>query len=255
METKYIISSDGAKIAYSTFGCGPALLLVHGFGYDRNIFLDCGFVEILSKHFTVITPDIRGSGESDKSKDPGFYDIQNILNDLNLIVEKCGFSKYCYFGHSYGATIGLQACRSNNTIVKAVCAGSYFGDDFFKVSIPQWTHEYEEINAAKKNSNLWELNLSSKEREWAENNDLELSIAQFKAWNRWQGIDPKDIKTKLAVYSGTKDYEHILSHLYLQERDMLKYNIKFKIFEELNHSELVSKSDKVLPFIMEFLQS
>lgn len=255
MKTKYITSSDSAQIAYSVSGCGPALLLIHGSGYDKSIFLNSGWVERLNTHFTVITPDTRGFGESTKSKNPDFYSIQNILTDFNLIAEECGFKQYYYFGHSYGATIGLQACKINDNIIKAVCAGSYFGDDFFKISVPEWIKEYENADNAKKDNRLSELNLSAAEIEWVQNTDLEIYLAQFEAWNKWQGIDPKDIRTTLAVYSGTKDYEHILEHLNQQKDEMLKHNISLKIFEGLNHNQLVSNADIVIPWIIEFFQS
>ena len=253
MKTKYIISKDGAKIAYSTSGHGPALFLVHGMGAEKSMWNEMGWVEVLKEHFTTIAVDIRGYGESDKSYEPEFYAIENILADLNMIIKECGFSHYCYFGHSYGATIGLQVSRNNPDIKKIVCAGSTFGDAFFKKIVPNWISEYEKLILGKKLNQLHDLNLSVAEIEWVEKNDLELKLAQLKAWNQWAGIEPDEISSDLAIYSGTNDYPFLLEILKKQQDQMRKYSINFKIFDQLDHVDLVKKIDIVTPWVLKHL--
>lgn len=253
MKTKHMISKDGAKIAYYTSGQGPALLLVHGMGADKSMWNDMGWVDVLQKHFTIIAVDIRGYGESDTSHSPEFYAIENILNDFDMIVKECGFNEYNYFGHSYGATIGFQACKHNQNIKKAVCAGSSFGDAFFKEIVPNWIHEYEKLNTKKKSNQLNELNLSAAEVDWVEKNDLELRIAQFKAWNQWNGVEPSEINSGLAIYSGTNDNSDLLRILYKQQDEMRKHAIDLKIFDQLDHVDLVRKIDEVSSWVLEHL--
>jgi hypothetical protein len=61
MNTKYVISSDGAKIAYSILGKGPALLLVHGGAgrYDKSVWIDTKWIDKLKEHFLIITDFVR----------------------------------------------------------------------------------------------------------------------------------------------------------------------------------------------------
>ena len=253
LETKYIISLDGAKIAYQVLGKGPALLLVHGAGAQgKSRWIEYGWAKALEKYFTVIIPDLRGFGESDKSYEENFYSIDKILDDLNAIVRECGFKEYYYFGHSYGATIGFQACKRSESIKKAICAGSYFGDDFFKIIVPTWIREYEDANLKKKENKLSQMGLSDEEIDWIEKTDLNLWIAQFKAWNKWDGVHPKDIKAKLFVYTGTKDTENIVEHIRKQEEDIKNHNITLKVFENLNHDELIRKIETVSPWVIDF---
>jgi alpha/beta hydrolase fold len=61
---------NGVKIHYVTGGKGEPLLLVHGFG--QNWYMWNRLLPELSKHFTVIAPDLRGVGES--GKPAGGYD-------------------------------------------------------------------------------------------------------------------------------------------------------------------------------------
>jgi len=46
MESKYIISTDGAKIAYNVSGNGFPLVLVHGMGSNKEMWINRGWVEI-----------------------------------------------------------------------------------------------------------------------------------------------------------------------------------------------------------------
>lgn len=253
MNSKFILSSDGAKIAYNVFGRGFPLVLVHGMGANKEMWVERKWVEIFEKYFTVITIDIRGNGESDKSYDSNFYSINNIIDDINIIVKECGFNNYNYFGHSYGATIGLQLCKQTTNIKRVICAGTTFGDKFFKEIVPEWIEEYENFGIRKKNNTLNELDLSKEDIEWIEKTDFDLSVAQLKAWNNWEGVDIKDIKTNLAVYSGTKDNPHVLENLNNNKIEIQKNNIDFKIFENLNHTDLVSNVNMVSPWVLDFL--
>ena len=253
MKSKYIISTDGAKIAYNFSGKGFPLVLAHGMGSNKEMWINRGWVEIFEKHFTVITIDIRGNGESDKSYNSNFYSINNILDDINIVVIECGFNEYSYFGHSYGATIGLQVCKQNKNIKKVVCGGTIFGNRFFKEIVPVWINEYESLDFKKKNNMLDEQNLSRDDIEWIEKTDFELAIAQLRAWTNWEGIEVNDIKTSLAVYSGTKDNLQVLENLNTNEIEIKKYNIALKIFENLNHVDLVGKANIVSPWVLDFL--
>jgi alpha-beta hydrolase superfamily lysophospholipase len=55
---------NGVNIHYVIGGKGEPLVLVHGFG--QNWYMWNRLLPELSKHFTVIAPDLRGVGESDK---------------------------------------------------------------------------------------------------------------------------------------------------------------------------------------------
>lgn len=253
MKSKYIISTDGAKIAYNVYGKGSPLVLIHGMGSNKEMWVERGWIEIFENYFTVITIDIRGNGESDKSYNSNFYSISNILDDINTVVKKCGFKEYSYFGHSYGATIGLQICKHNKNIKKVVCGGTIFGNTFFKEVVPEWINEYESLELKKKNNMLDQQNFSADEIEWIEKTDFELAIAQLKAWTNWEGVEIEDISTSLAIYSGTKDNPQVLGNLNTNEIRIKKNNIALKIFENLNHTDLVCKANIVSPWVLDFL--
>ncbi len=254
MKTEFIQSADGAKIAYKVYGNGYPLVLVHGMGSNKEMWVENNWIDILKDYFTVITIDTRGHGESDKSYDPDFYSIHNIINDIETVVKKCGFLEFNYFGHSYGATIGLQLCKYNNNIRRVVCAGTTLGNKFFKEIIPEWIIEYEKIGVSKINHNLNELDLTKEDIEWVEKTDIDLLINQFRALNTWEGVSINDIRTNLAMYSGTNDNPHIIDNLIAMENEIQKSKIEFKIFENLDHTDLVSKIGIVSPWVLNFMR-
>ena len=253
METKYTFSSDGAKIAYSISGHGDPLLLVHGSGHSKELWQTLGWMDAFQNHFTTIAIDIRGNGDSDKSYDPNFYSIDHILTDIESVIKACGFREFCYFGHSYGATIGLQALAKQLPIRKAVLASSMFGDRFFKKIVPSWIKEYSSFNDKKKAGELENLKVSLEDLEWIQNTDLDLWIAQFKAWTHWSGVSIDQIKSPLAIYSGTNDNKAVLINLENNNAELQNHGFEAKIFEALNHSELVTQREICLPWVLEHL--
>ena len=80
---------NNVKIHYVIGGKGEPLLLIHGFG--QNWYMWNRLLPELSKHFTVIAPDMRGVGES--GKPAGGYDKKNMAMDMQTD-EKIGLSAY-----------------------------------------------------------------------------------------------------------------------------------------------------------------
>ncbi len=70
MNMLFTNSPDGTQIAYDSSGAGPAIVLLHGGGGSRQEWHEAGYVRRLEDHFTVITLDLRGHGESDLLTDP-----------------------------------------------------------------------------------------------------------------------------------------------------------------------------------------
>jgi pimeloyl-ACP methyl ester carboxylesterase len=92
---------NGVKIHYVTGGSGDPLVLLHGFG--QNWFMWNRLMPELSKHFTIIAPDMRGMGESDKP-DSG-YDKKTMAKDIHELVKKLGYNSINLAGHDIGLMV------------------------------------------------------------------------------------------------------------------------------------------------------
>ncbi len=96
-------TQDGVTIAYRTFGDGPAkVVLVHGWMVSGAVYeplLDALDVTGL----TVIMPDLRGSGASDR---PGSgHSIAEHAADVLAVADAEGASTFVVVGHSMGGQI------------------------------------------------------------------------------------------------------------------------------------------------------
>jgi pimeloyl-ACP methyl ester carboxylesterase len=92
---------NGVKIHYVIGGKGEPLLLLHGFG--QNWYMWNRLLPELSKHFTVIAPDMRGVGES--GKPAGGYDKKNMAVDMHSLMKRLGFDHINLAGHDIGLMV------------------------------------------------------------------------------------------------------------------------------------------------------
>ena len=87
---------DGAELYYESRGHGPPLFLVAGLGGDGR-FWDAN-VAALTKHFTVVVHDHRGTGRSTLSRID--YSVAQMADDALQLMDTLGYGK-----------IGRASCR------------------------------------------------------------------------------------------------------------------------------------------------
>jgi pimeloyl-ACP methyl ester carboxylesterase len=97
------------RIVYLAGGAGDHLLLVHGFGADKDNWVRVA--RYLTPHFHVIAPDLPGFGES--THDPSArYAIDDQVQRLHAFVEALGLGTFHLGGNSMGGNIaGIYAAR------------------------------------------------------------------------------------------------------------------------------------------------
>src|SRR4051812_44663447 len=123
---------NGINIHYVIGGKGEPLLLIHGFG--QNWYMWNRLLPELSKHFTVIAPDLRGVGES--GKPAAGYDKKNMAVDMHELMKKLGYKNINLAGHDIGLMV-------------AYAYAAQFPDDVKKIALmdallpgiePVWSH-------------------------------------------------------------------------------------------------------------------
>jgi len=104
---------DGVKLAYQIVDYtdpwkkAPTILLQHGFG--RNARFWYKWVPMLSRHFVVLMPDMRGFGASREGFSlSGNFDLPTFSSDLDSLLDAAGIDSVHYVGEAFGGTLGMQ---------------------------------------------------------------------------------------------------------------------------------------------------
>jgi triacylglycerol lipase len=90
------------EIAYLEGGKGEPLLLIHGFGADKDNFTRVS--AHLTKHYRVIIPDLPGFGESSRPKNAS-YEIEDQVERVRAFTEQLGITRIHLGGNSMGGFI------------------------------------------------------------------------------------------------------------------------------------------------------
>ncbi len=99
--------ADGLRLFFRTFGAGPPLMLVHGWGSDgAGNWMATGWVDALSSLRTLIVLDVRGHGRSDKPHRRALYSYGAMSRDVLAVMDQLEIDRCDYLGYSMGAFMG-----------------------------------------------------------------------------------------------------------------------------------------------------
>jgi 3-oxoadipate enol-lactonase len=101
------ISVNNITLAYERLGKGTPLMLIHGFPLDHTSWDEAA--SLLDKEFDVITPDLRGFGQSSTVETP--YTVSDMADDLAGLLEHLGIDKVALAGHSMGGYVALAFAK------------------------------------------------------------------------------------------------------------------------------------------------
>ncbi|MEV4123563.1 alpha/beta hydrolase [Nocardia sp. NPDC049707] len=108
-EYRLIPGADHVGINVAVGGDGPAVVLLHGFPQTHYMWRHVA--RKLADTHTVIVPDLRGYGSSDKPSgiDPATYSKRTMANDIVKITGSLGFTRFGLVGHDRGALVTVRA--------------------------------------------------------------------------------------------------------------------------------------------------
>lgn len=101
------INVNGIQLAYERGGQGTPLVLLHGYPLDHHLWDEV--VPLLESTFDVITPDLRGFGQSTTVDAP--YTMDDFASDLAGLLDHLGISQAAIVGHSMGGYVALAFAR------------------------------------------------------------------------------------------------------------------------------------------------
>ncbi len=93
---------NGIRIYYRMAGSGEPVVLLHGFPETSNAWRKV--MPALAEHYTVLAPDLRGFGDSDRP-DEG-YDKRTVAEDVHQLVHQLGLGPINLVSHDVGMMVG-----------------------------------------------------------------------------------------------------------------------------------------------------
>jgi pimeloyl-ACP methyl ester carboxylesterase len=96
--SRFARGADGVRLHYVVAGSGPPVVLLHG--WPQTSFAWRGTMERLAARFTLIAPDLRGLGRSERPA--AGYDKRTIAADICALVAAAAGGRAAIVGHDMG---------------------------------------------------------------------------------------------------------------------------------------------------------
>ena len=104
-----LFGAAGERIGYEIYPhaeSAPPIVLVHGFTASKASF-EANLVG-LREHFTVITVELLGHGDSDAPADPALYRPERATRRILQLLDHLGYQRVLLCGHSLGGALALR---------------------------------------------------------------------------------------------------------------------------------------------------
>jgi len=130
------VKANNISINYDQQGTGEPLILIPFTGADYACY--AFQVAEYAKHFTCISIDLRGMGESDKPE--GVYSTELFADDVAALMDAVGIAKAHISGLSLGAAVGMWLAAKYPQKVKSLSLHSGWPktDPFIKPLVEGW---------------------------------------------------------------------------------------------------------------------
>ncbi|GAA1674010.1 alpha/beta hydrolase [Nonomuraea maheshkhaliensis] len=107
---KRVTVADGVALNVAVGGSGSPVVLLHGFPQTHLMWRHVA-ADLAADH-TVICPDLRGYGDSDKPPadvDGAAYSKRTMAADVVALAEALGYDRFALAGHDRGALVAIRA--------------------------------------------------------------------------------------------------------------------------------------------------
>jgi pimeloyl-ACP methyl ester carboxylesterase len=250
--TQFATSKDGTRIAFDVTGTGPAVMLLHGGGQNRHVWHDTGYVSRLSSEFTVVSVDMRGSGDSDKPANASAYAIDQLNDDLVAVANSAGIGRFTLWGFSYGANIGRYLAARSDRVRAMVYIGIPFGraaDGVFRKMIldlqAKWTPRIEAQHAGRLDTSSWPAE---------DRGAVPLNLAWLSAMLDYPPIEPADMRSPTLWVVGTKN-DVAMASLQAYESKLAQTHVKVAVLEGLTHPQELEHIDQAFSHEVDFTRA
>jgi pimeloyl-ACP methyl ester carboxylesterase len=137
------IKTNSVNLHYVTVGQGPVVLCIHGWPQSHREFIT--LFDRMSDSYTLIAPDMRGFGDSDKPYDG--YEPKNIARDMLGILDAENVYRFHILSHDLGGppSVALAYLAPNRAMSLATIETPFFGlnyPGYVDPSVAYWHHAH-----------------------------------------------------------------------------------------------------------------
>lgn len=105
---------NGVRLHYVMGGKGEAVVLLHG--WPQTWYEWHKVMPVLASRYTVIAPDLRGFGTSDRPASG--YEKTNVAADIYQLVQQLGFKQVNLVGHDIGGMVAYAFAAQNPEAIR-----------------------------------------------------------------------------------------------------------------------------------------
>jgi pimeloyl-ACP methyl ester carboxylesterase len=232
-------------------------VLLHGGGNSRQDWHEAGYVKRLQDHFTVITLDLRGHGESGLPIEEADYTIDKMVQDILAVADACGVEHFSVWGFSFGGKVARYLAAYPERVDKIMLMGPPLGQgvsDEFRQFFENFCTYWPPILQAQRDGVLDLEALSQDDREFLGSHHVHAMIAWGKAMIHWPAIEPADFLCPTLWLVGLED-TWAMASVRNYEQALKGSKIQCHIIEGLNHGNVFREIDKVFATMLAFTQS
>lgn len=274
LQSENFAQVNGIKLHYLIAGSGSAIVLLHGYTQTSHMWQPL-IGELINRH-TVIVPDLRGAGASEKPLTG--YDKKTLAQDIHALVKLLHFDRAAIVGHDIGLMVAYAyAAQFPNETERVVLM------DAFLPGIGDWKnvwlmrdmwhfHFYGEVPlalvkgreriyfehfwndfAADPKRSISEADRQLYAKAYAQEGGMRAGFEYFKNFEQ----DAKDfavfsahkLEMPVLVLTGEKASGNFL----IDQVKQVANNVQGKIIQGSGHWLMEEASQQVIPAIKEFL--
>jgi pimeloyl-ACP methyl ester carboxylesterase len=213
-------------------------------------------VDRLAKKFTVIRPDLRGSGDSGRPDAAAAYALDAVLADILAVADAAGAKRFHLWGFGHGASIGRYLAVRSDRVISAVLVGADMGETIsgpVKEAVVAMRTKWQPLLDAQKAGTFDIKKLSIGDRD-AWEHGVALSAVQLGALADYPPVQPADFKVPTLWLIGAADASG-MENVKQFEGKLTGTKVTFKQLSGLSYSDSFARIEPVLAEVEPFLAS
>ena len=111
------VRANGIRFNAWLGGSGAPVVMLHGYPQTAQMWRKVA--PRLLEDCTIVCPDLRGYGDSDKPRDG--YDKRTMARDIHLLMESLGHRRYAVVGHDRGGRVAHRLAMDYPDAVTRLC--------------------------------------------------------------------------------------------------------------------------------------